>query len=79
MTGLFTEDNTAAALRNRMIEAFESHCRGQVDKSLANVEVLLSNPTGIGEHGDILAEIEKHLGEAAKYTELGAMMEKHFR
>ena len=48
-------------MRDKLIEAFVSHARGHIDKHVANVEVLLHNPVGIGEHGDIINEIEKEL------------------
>jgi len=35
----------------------------------ANVQVFLSNPTGIGEHPDIMECIESELGKIAEYKE----------
>ena len=46
-------------MKERLLECFVSHAKGHVDKHLANVEVLLNHPAGIGEHGDIIEEIEK--------------------
>ena len=40
--------------------------------------MLLSNPVGIGEHGDIINEIEKELKEVAHYEDLIAAMKKYF-
>ena len=65
-------------MRERLLECFVSHAKGHVDKHLANVEVLLNHPAGIGEHGDIIEEIEKELEEVAKYHDLKEMMEKYF-
>jgi hypothetical protein len=66
-------------MRDKLIEAFVSHARGHVDKHVANVEVLLHNPVGIGEHGDIINEIEKELDEVAKYDDLLAMVDKYLK
>ena len=52
--------------------------QGHIEKHLANVEVLLSNPVGIGEHGDIINEIEKELKEVAHYEDLIDAMNKYF-
>ena len=49
------------AIKEKLKSAFLFHAKGHIEKHLANVEVLLSNPVGIGEHGDIINEIEKEL------------------
>lgn len=66
-------------MRERLLECFVSHAKGHVDKHLANVEVLLNHPAGIGEHGDIIEEIEKELEEVAKYDDLLEMVDKYLR
>ena len=65
-------------MKDYLLECFVSHARGHVDKHLANVEVLLSNPVGVGNNGDIIEEIEKELEEVAKYDDLLEMVEKYF-
>ena len=64
-------------MRDMLIKALRSHATGHIDKHLANVEILLNNPTGIGEHGDIMEEIEKELEEVAKYDDFLEMIEKY--
>ena len=44
-----------------------TYIRGQINKHLANVTVLLQSPTGIGQHQDIQDSIEKELGSIAEY------------
>ena len=66
-------------MREKLLKAFVSHAQGHVDKHLANVEVLLEHPAGIGEHGDIIEEIEKELDEVAKYDDLLAMVDKYLK
>ena len=53
-------------MKYKLKEAFLSHADGHIKKHVANVEVLLNNPRGIGEHGDIISEIEKEREEAMK-------------
>ena len=65
-------------MKYKLKEAFLSHADGHIKKHVANVEVLLNNPRGIGEHGDIISEIEKELGEVAKYEDLIKVMNKYF-
>ena len=66
------------AIKEKLKSAFLFHAKGHIEKHLANVEVLLSNPVGIGEHGDIINEIEKELKEVAQYEDLIDAMNKYF-
>ena len=65
-------------MKYKLKEAFLAHADGHIKKHVANVEVLLNNPRGIGEHGDIINEIEKELNEVAKYEDLIKVMNKYF-
>jgi hypothetical protein len=56
-----------------------SHAKGHVDKHLANVEVYLTNPAGIGEHPDIMEAIESEMKIVAEYDDLLEMVEKYLR
>ena len=67
------------AIKEKLKSAFLFHAEGHIKKHLANVEVLLSNPRGISEHGDIINEIEKELNEVAKYEDLVDAMNKYFQ
>ena len=40
-------------MRDTLIKALLAHAKGDIQKHVANVEVYLNNPTGIGEHSDI--------------------------
>ena len=48
-------------MRSQIVEAVRKHAEGHIEKHKTNVEVLMQKPVGIGEHGDILTEIEKEL------------------
>jgi|TARA_B100000424_G_scaffold251650_1_gene227318 hypothetical protein len=65
-------------MKYKLKEAFLAHADGHIKKHIANVEVLLNNPRGIGEHGDIISEIEKELEQVSKYEELISVMNKYF-
>ena len=54
-------------MRSQIVEAVRKHAEGHIEKHKTNVEVLMQKPVGIGEHGDILTEIEKELKVIAEY------------
>ena len=67
------------SVRDVLLKCFVSHAKGHVDKHLANVEVLLTHPVGVGNNGDIIEEIEKELEEVAKYDDLLDMVTKYLK
>lgn len=66
-------------MREILIEAFKSHAKGHIDKHIANVEVYLEHPVGIGEHSDIMEAIEMEVEQIAKYDDQLEMMKKYFK
>ena len=48
-------------MRDRIVEALRVNFEGQIEKHLINVENLVENRVGIGEHGDIMDEIENEI------------------
>jgi len=65
-------------MREKLIRAFISHAQGHIDKHVANVEVYLANPAGIGEHSDIMEAIEIEMKQIAEYDDHLEMMKKYF-
>ena len=49
-------------LRDDFINASRLHFKAGIEKHRVNVENLMRNSMGIGEHGDLMDEIEKELG-----------------
>jgi hypothetical protein len=66
-------------MRELLIEAFKSHAKGHIDKHIANVEVYLANPVGIGEHSDIMEAVEIEIEQIAKYDDQLEMIMKYFK
>ena len=64
-------------MREKLIEAFKSHAKGHIDKHVANIEVYLHNPAGIGEHSDIIEAIEIEAKQIAEYHDMLEVMEKY--
>jgi len=56
-------------LRDQMIAALKDHARAHIEKHRMNVEIYLRNPVGVGEHSEVMEEIEKQLDEMAKYVD----------
>ena len=65
-------------MRDMLIDAQTSHLVGHINKHKANVEILLTNPVGIGEHQDIQTAIEEELEEIANYHDKLEMLVKYF-
>ena len=65
-------------MREQLLTAFVSHAQGHVDKHVANVEVYLANPAGIGEHSDIIEAIEHEVKQIAEYDDMLEMAKKYF-
>ena len=65
-------------MRQMLINTAKSYYVGMINRRVAIVEVLLNQPVGIGEHGDIQEEIEKHLGIIADYHDKIEILEKYF-
>jgi len=67
-------------MREMLIGAARTYYMGLINKHIANVEILLTNPVGIGEdsHQDIQAVIEVELGKIADYHDKLEMLQKFF-
>ena len=62
-------------LRDDFINASRLHFKAVIEKHRVNVENLMSNSIGIGEHGDLMDEIEKELGKMADYNDKLEMLD----
>jgi len=65
-------------MRDQLIRALISHAQGDIQKHVANVEVYLTNPAGIGEHSNIVEAIEEELNMIAKYEDQISVIRKYF-
>ena len=65
-------------MREKLLQAVKSHAQGHIDKHVANIEVYLANPAGIGEHSDIIEAIEIELEQISKYQDQLDIVEKYF-
>ncbi len=65
-------------MRDQLIRALISHAQGDIQKHVANVEVYLTNPAGIGEHSNIVEALEEELNMIAKYEDQITVIRKYF-
>ena len=49
-------------MREMILQALKSKISGQRNGHIANIEAMMSNPVGIGDHPTIVETIEKELG-----------------
>ena len=55
------------SMRKTILNALKAHAMGDIKKHLANIEIYLENPAGIGEHSDVMEAIKVELDQVAKY------------
>ena len=65
-------------MRDQLIRALLSHAQGDIQKHVANVDVYLTNPAGIGEHSNIVEAIEEEINMIAKYEDQISVIRKYF-
>ena len=65
--------------RSMAIFCLKAHAKGMVQKHLANVEIYLKNPVGVGEHSDVMGAIEMELDNIAKYDDRIEMINKYIK
>ena len=66
-------------MREQLVTALVAHAHGDIQKHVANVEVYLNNPAGIGEHSNIVEAIEQELNMIAKYQDQLDIINKYFK
>ena len=66
-------------MREQLIKALLAHAQGDIQKHVANVQVYLTNPAGIGEHSNIVEAIEQELDMIAKYQDQIDIINKYFK
>ena len=55
------------SMRKTILNALKAHAMGDIKKHLANIEIYLENPAGIGEHSDVMEAIQVELDQVEKY------------
>ena len=66
-------------LREKIIKSLLAHATGEIQIHLANVEIYLNNPAGIGEHPDVTAAIQEELDQVAKWEDQVSVIQKYLK
>ena len=65
-------------MREQFIKVSRLHFKAHIEKHRINVENLMENAVGVGEHGDIMDTIEKEMEEISKYHDLLEVIDTYF-
>ena len=65
------------SMRKTIINALIALAMGDIKKHLANIEIYLENPAGIGEHSDVMEAIQVELDQVAKYHDQLEVLSKY--
>jgi len=66
-------------MREKILKALLAHNHGELQKHLANIEVIMNNPVGVGDHPGVIESIEAELHMAAKYEEQLNLINKYLK
>ena len=66
-------------LREKIIKSLLAHANGEIQLHLANVEIYLNNPAGIGEHSDVTGAIQEELDKIARYEDQISIIYKYLK
>tara|TARA_B100000902_G_scaffold336564_1_gene336910 strand:- start:725 stop:928 length:204 start_codon:yes stop_codon:yes gene_type:complete len=66
-------------MREQLLKALLAHAQGDIQKHVANVEVYLQHPVGIGEHSNVVEAMEEELNMIAKYQDQIDVINKYFK
>ena len=66
-------------MREQLLKALLAHAQGDIQKHVANVEVYLQNPVGIGEHSNVVEAMEEELNMIAKYQDQIDVIQKYLK
>ena len=66
-------------MREKLKNAIITHANGEIQVHLANVDVYLNNPVGIGEHSDVTDAIQCELDKIARYDDQIEVIKKYVK
>ena len=66
-------------MRDQLKKALLAHANGEIQMHLANVEVYLTNPVGIGEHPDVTEAIQQELDKIARWHDQIEVIQKYLK
>jgi len=61
-------------MKKQMIQALKSHAIGNINLHKTNIDVYFDNPSGIGEHSDIMEAMQAELDKMATHEDRLSML-----
>lgn len=65
-------------MKEQMIRVLKDHARTNVNLHATNIQVYLKNPTGIGEHSDVMESMQAELDKMAVHEDRLNMIDTYF-
>ena len=66
-------------LREKIIKSLLAHANGEIQIHLANVEIYLNNPVGIGDHPNITEAIQSEIDKIAGWDHRIEVIKKYIK
>ena len=65
-------------VQNKLLQASIDKYKAEISEALATLDVYFNNPVGIGEHPDLLAEIDKYVEKLETATGKLQTLQRYF-
>ena len=65
-------------VHNKLLQASIDKYKAEISEALATLDVYFNNPVGIGEHPDLLAEIDKYVEKLETATGKLETLQRYF-
>ena len=65
-------------MKQEMIDVLREHSKANINLHKANINVYLKNPSGIGEHSDIMEAMQAELDKMAMHEDRLEVLDTYF-
>ena len=65
-------------MKQEMINVLREHAKANINLHKANIKVYLKNPSGIGEHSDIMEAMQAELDKMAMHEDRLEILDTYF-
>ena len=65
-------------MKKEMVDVLREHAKANINLHKANINVYLKNPSGIGEHSDIMEAMQAELDKMAMHEDRLEVLDTYF-
>tara|TARA_R100001460_G_scaffold5216_1_gene14631 strand:+ start:1758 stop:1976 length:219 start_codon:yes stop_codon:yes gene_type:complete len=65
-------------MKQEMVDVLREHAKANINLHKANINVYLKNPSGIGEHSDIMEAMQAELDKMAMHEDRLEILDTYF-